>query len=66
VLVTPAVPLIRGAVPSGYVDVAKLVGLDPNDSLFTPRKVVIRLRIRGRYHPTLTSPIVDLDQSADS
>jgi hypothetical protein len=37
VLVTPAVPLIRGAVPSGYVDVAKLVGLDPNDSLFTAK-----------------------------
>ena len=27
--------LIRGAVLSGYVGVAKLVGLDPNNSLFT-------------------------------
>ena len=39
--------------------VAKLVGLDQ-------RKVPIRLCIGGRYHPTLTSPIVDLDQSVGS
>ena len=51
--------LIRGAVLSGYVGVAKLVGLDQ-------RKVPIRLCIGGRYHPTLTSPIVDLDQSVGS
>jgi len=51
--------LIRGAVLSGYVGVAKLVGLDQ-------RKVPIRLCIGGRYHPTLTSPTVDLDQSVGS
>jgi hypothetical protein len=39
------------------VDVAKSVGT---------QKGAIRLRIRGRYHPTLTSPIVDLDQGVGS
>ena len=50
-------PLIPGAILIGYVDVAKSVGT---------QKGAIRLRIRGRYHPTLTSPIVDLDQSVGS
>src|SRR5262249_326949 len=58
--IDPTVRLIRGAVLSGYVDVANLVGLDPK------RLLVLRLRIGARYHPTLTSRIVDLDQSADS
>ena len=47
--------LIRGAVLSGYVGVAKLVGLDPKqllvhnrDPCSQPRKGAIRLRIRGR------------------
>jgi len=45
------------AILIGYVDVAKSVGT---------QKGAIRLRIRGRYHPTLTSPIVDLDQGVGS
>jgi hypothetical protein len=53
-------PTYRCAVLSGCVGVAKLVGLDPK------RLLVLRLRIGARYHPTLTSPIVDLDQSVDS
>ena len=49
--------LSPGAILIGYVDVAKSVGT---------QKGAIRLRIRGRYHPTLTSPIVDLDQGVGS
>ena len=31
-----------------------------------PSKVPIRLRFEGRHRPTLTSPIVDLDQRPQS
>ena len=37
-----------------------MVGLDPK------RLLIPHLRFGARYHPTLTSPIVDLDQSVDS